>query len=70
MHIAYVIKVVVSAAQHLDQSSEEQDVSTQVQLQLLAVVLHRKHTGQGNTETDTDFLGLRETPTVCLSLEL
>lgn len=56
--VADLIKVVVSEAKHLDDGAEQQDVAVWVQLQLLAVVLHRNNTGQWQTEPSTDLLHL------------
>ena len=58
--VADVVKVVVGEAQHLVDSAEEQDVTVLLHLQLLAVVLHRKHTGQRHTQTLAHLLGLQQ----------
>lgn len=45
-----ILKEAICVVQHLLHSSEEQNVSVLVQIQLLAVVLHWQHTGQGDAE--------------------
>ena len=56
--VADVIKVIISKAKHLLDSAEQQDVAVWIQLQLLAVVLHRNNTGQRHTEPSADLLHL------------
>lgn len=54
------IKVVVCEAEHLDQGTEEQDVTAHVQLQLFTVVLYWDNAGHGYPQTATHLLGLWE----------
>lgn len=53
-----VVEVVVGEAKHLEDGAEQQDVHVEVQLQLLAVVLHGNHAGQRHPEPSRDLLGL------------
>lgn len=55
------VKVVVCEAKHLENSAEEQDVTAQLQLQLITVVLHWHHTGQRHTQAAAHLLGLEHT---------
>ena len=55
-----VLKEVVCVVQHLLHSSKQQYVSVLVQVQLLTVVLHRQHTGQGDAQRLTQLPGLKE----------
>lgn len=55
-----VLKEAVCIVQHLLHSSKQQCVSVLVQVQLLAVVLHRQHTGQGDAQRLTQLPGLKD----------
>lgn len=56
--VADLIEVIISEAKHLLDGAEQQDVAVWVQLQLLAVVLHRNNTGQRHTEPSANLLHL------------
>lgn len=53
-----LIKVVISEAEHLDDSTEQHDVAVQVHLQFLAVVLHGNNAGQWQTKPIADLVHL------------
>uniref|UniRef100_A0A0E9XUA6 Uncharacterized protein n=1 Tax=Anguilla anguilla TaxID=7936 RepID=A0A0E9XUA6_ANGAN len=53
-----VIEVVVGEPQHLLDSGEQQDVAVLVQVQLLAVVLHRHDAGHGDPQEQVQLLHL------------
>lgn len=55
-----VLKEAVCIVQHLLHGRKQQYVSVLVQLQLLAVVLHWQHTGQGDAERLAQLPGLKE----------
>lgn len=54
-----VLQVIIGEAQHLDNGAEEQDVAVQVDLHLVAVVLHWDDAGNGHANQVAQTLYLR-----------
>ena len=53
-----VLEEAVGVVEHLLHSVEQQQVCAQLQLQLLAVVLHRQHAAQRDAQGRAELLGL------------
>ena len=54
-----VLEEAVGVVEHLLHCGEQQQVCAQLQLQLLAVVLHRQHAAQRDAQGRADLLGLQ-----------
>ena len=58
--IAKLIKEALGCSEHLNYSIQEQDVGFRIQLQILAVVHHWNHGGEGDSQVVADLLHLQQ----------